>query len=508
MNKYITLLGFIFMLCSTVESAAQEVNSLSVGSDRSVISAHGVNGEAWLPEVTIISSAKVSSQEDLYATLKPEIERQLSYLIGNIHGLEGGAALHEATISDLQALEDLESGETRYRYTAELDIVLAHQQVISAEEALSLPMILPERVDDQSLRALFDRYSRDCNPNPHKSYSSEHYWYYFRPRAFYCPLREGADGHPSLISAELSFTPRVEQLSERSPKYEAYWSDGRLVVTSVYALVGGLLGEQGEENYEMVFKELIREYGEPIKINDESVLGRSFVGLDKPVIHATFTTPRGPLEIHLFLINSLDTPSHREGDDLSSFVETYNELTRVSDLVIYNGHARYGSDNAKLDAIGQAQAQHHQLFFVNTCGSYTYGLPRVEAMYRELNQEAERPDQYLDLVLNGMPAMGHEIAYMNMRYINALVTAEESYLSILESLYPKQQMLVLSSPSAPSKADLGRAGGGEMSSLRTLEPIEPSRAQGCDAKTRHRSGLIYMIVALLLLILRVSKPNY
>ena len=36
------------------------------------------------------------------------------------------------------------------------------------------------------------------------------------------------------------------------------WRDDKLIVTAVYALVGGLLAEQGQEAYQMVFKDLVR----------------------------------------------------------------------------------------------------------------------------------------------------------------------------------------------------------------------------------------------------------
>ena len=45
-----------------------------------------------------------------------------------------------------------------------------------------------------------------------------------------------------------------------------------------------------------------------------------------PLIEATFATPKA-LRIHLFLINSLDQPSH-ERDALSDFRERYNALTK------------------------------------------------------------------------------------------------------------------------------------------------------------------------------------
>lgn len=52
-----------------------------------------------------------------------------------------------------------------------------------------------------------------------------------------------------------------------------------------------------------------------------------------------------------------------------------------------------------------------------------------------------------------MPIMGHKITYMNLRYIHALVLAQESYQSILKDVYPKQQMLVLSSQDYTLKND-------------------------------------------------------
>ena len=499
-TKSIIKLCFILqvMLCSI--GAAQPV-SLKSEYLSPMISAHGTLGAAWLPEVRLVSSQKVIEDEDLSLILRPEIDRQLSYLVGNVHGLEGGVALHTAKVSDIQAVEDLEGGLTRYRYTAELEMVLVNELAPSHGESISLSMIIPEQVDDESTFSIFDRYGADCNPNPHRSYQPENYWYYFRPRAYYCPLSEGAVDDPLMMDVELIFEVGAAEKHNISPKYEAYWSDGRLVVTAVYALVGGLLGEQGQENYEMVFKELIREYGAPSEINDGSLLESSRLDTNTPVVHATFETPRGPLEVHLFLINSLDTPSHHEGDELMGFVAEYNKLTQYSDLVIYNGHARYGSDNAKLNALGQAQPKHYQLFFVNTCGSYTYGLPRVKSLYESLNQDTEYPKAYLDLILNGMPAMGHEIAYMNLRYIKALVTAEESYFEILQSLYAKQQMLVLTDRASSSKGDAGAQGSTVTSSLRTVESVKPATSQGCDLPAG-RSDHFALVLAVFVLIFR------
>ena len=494
-HRYILSLIFCLIQLSPMVCLAFETIP---STQRIPISVHGVSGQLDIIESFLIAE-EIDSQ-DLVKALRPQINLQLKYLVGQIHGLEGGLELHLTKINELEKLESLSNGLARYRYTATINAVLSSAWVLSSDESLSLSLYLPKQVDELSLKAIYDRYSSDCIPNPHRSYADTNYWYYFRPQAYYCPLREQQQASEQLISIDLIFTPHPKQTSEVYPRYDSMWSDGKLVVTSVYALVGGLLGEQGQEAYEMVFKDLVRTYGTPIEINNESLLNRAILDIDTPIIEATFTTPKGPLEVHLFLINSLDKPSHYDGDELTNFIDHYNALTQVSDLVIYNGHARYGSDNTKLDAIGTSLAQHHQLFFVNTCASYTYGMPNSTQRVYEVNQEKTRPSDFLDLIVNAMPAMGHEIAYMNLRYINALVLAQESYQSILKDMYPKQQMLVLSSQDNDLKNDRVQSDPAQVEA--ELRIAKGQSASGCDAHKNSACMPFYILLILFLIVTR------
>ena len=444
--------------------------------DAGLISAHGVAGRVVLKAVPLIADDSLDLDGEISDELRAAIFRQSQYLVGNIHGIEGGLSLHSATLSRVSRGERLADGLARYHYDLEADAVITQSAAPPAGERASFPVVLPERVDEESLRAFFDKYSADCVPNPYKSYRREGYWYYFRPEAYDCPLREAASMVESgAVYTTLSFEAAPAREDEPKPEYARFWEDGRLVVTAVYALVGGLLGEQGLESYEQVFDGLRRSYGEPVSINDEAFLGAQRFDLDRPVIEATFETPRGPLEVHLFLINTLDAPSHEEGDALASFFEDYDALSQRSDLLIYNGHARYGADNAKLDALGSFSGGRHQLFYVNTCASYTYGLPQVREQLLALNAEAEAPEHALDLILNGMPAMGHEIATMNLRVIDALVVAEESYRSILSDLYAKQQLLVLR---GADRREVGAGEAGKVDLVTGQRPVAPSAYDG------------------------------
>ena len=445
MSRYLFI---ALLLCTTYpqpSSAQNESDDSAPVKTMIATSIHGVAGVISLTEVPLIAPDVSSDSSELERELRPEIHRQLQYLVGNLHGIEGGLELHDAHIFDVEKLEKLEEDLARYQYSAEINGVIVKSSAPAPGERADIRVFLPERTDDASIQSLFDDYSADCVPNSLRTYKSETYWYDFRPNAFYCPLSDwDVEVHPEhLIKMMMTFEAAPLTTVETYPEYDAVWSDGKLVVTGVYALVGGLLAEQGQESYQIVFEEMVRTYGAPISINDPTLLDLNHIGTDTPVIDATFETPRGPLEVHLFLINSLDTPSHKEGDALKSFVKDYNELSKTSDLIIYNGHAHHGADNARLDAIGVFAPERYQVFFVNTCASYTYGLPRVRQRILDLNQDMPDPEAFLDMIVNGMPAMGHEIAYMNQRYIKALVDAKDSYQTILSDMYAQQQMLVL-----------------------------------------------------------------
>ena len=524
----ISLVSCVFL---TPQSSWAKQENLELGTHKmpdpsspthSPIAMHGTAGRAVLNHLTLIAP-DFPDTETLSVDLRPYMHKQLQYLVGNLHGFEGGVELHNFEIITLQkqdlsslALDSLEEGLASYQYSVAVDALILSSLAPEAGQSKIFPVFLPQKVDEVSLKALFDTYGPDCNPNPHKSYKAQTYWYDFRPQAYYCVLNQSTDLNPPyLIQTDMHFTAFTSQKQEISPDYQAIWSDGKLVVTAVYALVGGLLGEQGQEGYQQVFKDLVRTYGKPSYINHDFLVDARRIDIDTPVIDALFDTPRGPLEVHLFLINSLENPSHVDGDELETFVEDYNVWTQQSDLVIYNGHAHHGRDNANLDALGVFSPNHYQIFYVNTCASYTYGLPRIQEQYRLLNQETVHPRGFLDLVVNGMPAMGHEIASMNGRYIHALVEAQESYPRLLEGMYSKQQMLVLYNQDAPSlvsKSDQSSVLNDSNSSRFTSVDVDQNqlksiRQSGCQLGSSSSSHHLWIGLMMLMFFLRKSRQT-
>ena len=517
--RRLTYVALSLSLCAGLEvssaSAEEEVTSRDITR---AISLHGVTGTLTLPKVTLIAPDRDLADLEQQAEVRAEVSEQLRYLVGNLNGLEGGLELHRAEMNDLEKVELLDDESALYRYSAEINAVVKSSES-APSEVTQIRGYLPARVDPQGLEAVFSTYGADCVPNSLRSYDPEVYWYDFRPNAFYCPLAGAAGGadlkHVVAVDMTLRAAPEID--TPLYPRYREFWRDGRLVVTAVYALVGGLLAEQGQEGYQMVFEEMVRTYGEPTSMNRPELLNDDHLDTDTPVIHATFETPRGPLELHLFLINSLETPSHVEGDDLSQFVEEYNELSSVSDFMIYNGHAHHGADNARLDELGIFAPRKHQLFFVNTCASYTYGLPQVQRRVLDLNRGEESPHEYLDMVVNAMPAMGHEIAYMNQRYIKALVSAEESYQSILADMYAQQQMLVLYADSKARSAELDKGDFDPSRAADLPEPVVGSSApmsinaqSGCDATLQSRRTTPFWLILICLLVgglKRGSRPS-
>ena len=209
----ITFLSFLFGLTEVL--ANDDPNSLR----DQIISAHGTAGRAWLPHVELIAENLDEEGDLLLASLQPQIERQLKYLVGQFHGLEGGVELHQIEITDVRKQHVLDQVLAQYRYSVEMNAILAKTVIPKGSERTQLSFWLPNRVNDENLTMIFDEYHRDCVPNPHKSYSEDHYWYYFRPSAYYCSLNQPdlkeSDG---VTRVELLFDPIIARTESTGPR--------------------------------------------------------------------------------------------------------------------------------------------------------------------------------------------------------------------------------------------------------------------------------------------------
>ena len=56
---------------------------------RTVISAHGISGRLKVTKAFLLTENHNEDKKDLVSILNPQINLQLKYLVGQIHGLEG-----------------------------------------------------------------------------------------------------------------------------------------------------------------------------------------------------------------------------------------------------------------------------------------------------------------------------------------------------------------------------------------------------------------------------------
>ena len=97
MNKHINSVIFsVAVQCLALSAHANPNSDGSLtaevdASSRAVpTTAHGVTGRIKLTQVSLINSEVASVDGRLTPAICAEVHRQLQYLVGNLHGIEGG----------------------------------------------------------------------------------------------------------------------------------------------------------------------------------------------------------------------------------------------------------------------------------------------------------------------------------------------------------------------------------------------------------------------------------
>ena len=85
---YLCIITVVLNISSSVVNAQEQRDH-----QREVISAHGQAGWVWLPEVQLTAEDLALEGEPLLSALEPQLLTQLRYVMGNLHGIESGAAM-------------------------------------------------------------------------------------------------------------------------------------------------------------------------------------------------------------------------------------------------------------------------------------------------------------------------------------------------------------------------------------------------------------------------------
>jgi hypothetical protein len=361
------------------------------------------------------------------------VRKQLRYAVGYLNGRNGSPSLDRTIVESVEATgEDVGAGLAAFKYKARL--VVALDKIAHAGGPSSLDLILPRRVDNVSLAAFVKQYKTDCAMGLNLSPTVENYWYYYRPEAFYCPLKAPslAADKDAAVSIPMALSPRPEGPTTY-PEYDLLWQAGRLRYTGIFMRVDSVFGDVGEESMAATARYLIQAFGEPTIVVPQGLTQSQLKlriqqnRLEANEVRLTFASASGPIDVTLFLLESLQAPDV----SVPAFIEKYDEILRSPGVIAFNGHASYGVDVERFSSLGSVGTGAHHLFVLNACDSFAYEAPALREAHRQANAASATPDGFFDLVTNAMPAPAYDMPAINMAFVVGAASKTRSYSDIL-----------------------------------------------------------------------------
>jgi hypothetical protein len=344
------------------------------------------------------------------------VEKQILHLFGPMERAETSAVPKEDHQISIEKVEKLDSGDYRitYSYTGTV--------VVEKGPRKYLEIILPNNPDTIYTDSLVN--DKTYCSDPHYPNEGD-FWYFWSPDAYSrkCPLKEGV--HFSRISAHIT---REKNDSISYPEYHR------------------LADRQGEiEIWALFGMDDPSQAHDPLKSKDTSAAsyrglrsGLLAMGFQSVEISADLLERWVPEHDSSFTLERLEKKSGKQNlvvnlffgesgiDEKSqAFHYLFRRGIKDSAILIYDGHSGLGghldlAEIAKLrDFEFEFPKDKYQIFFFNSCTSYTYYNARYlqRKMKRGRNQSATK---HLDLLVNGLATYFDEEQIGNLALIRAV----------------------------------------------------------------------------------------
>lgn len=413
----------LFMLClaTCLGHARGGAPSFRFDSDASIC----LDGE--ISDMVLWS--KTRNAEDL----ELEMFCQLFYLTGLLNHHEGSADIGHATLRILQDKDPKGTGFREVRYKANFLVSWPRQEKIPT----TLPIALPRQADEEGMSRFFNTHYQDCSKTTeHPDLGFATYYYYYRPNAEYCTIFKKQ--HSDISYGSLRLRPSKKQSQDKYPEYHKVWEDGKLVATAIFCLSKPTdikEDDQGIVAYNRMYEMLLQKFGKPAKAN---VIFDGKPGTKHPDIELQwYFKGVGTININILL----STQKYLEDMD-QAFKDRYNQRTRISDYISYNGHSGYGTNIGTLATMGSFTPGQWQLYYINGCHSFCYFQDDLDLAHQAVNP-GSKPYDYVDLITNGMSAYFMNNAPSNMVIISALIEKKQTYRQIFEYLDESQKPCVM-----------------------------------------------------------------
>jgi hypothetical protein len=388
------------------------------------------HGSVALDAVIDAGRAVVSRPE----AARGEIARQLFYAIGQLNGVNAGAEMQRVQIKVVTATARADGLYDAF-YTARLFVAWPRESPIPH----AYTVVLPSGGDTRTLSAFFQRYgtTKRCLDDAAVDVNIDNIWYWYRPLKPGCPLTWAQQ---SDLGARMAMRLQVSAANTENkyPEYGKVWEDGRLTATAIFSKNKEFAQSETDEGvvaYRSFYSDLVAAFGRPTAT---SLPGNATPGLAHPKLALAFETPSGPLDVHVFLVESLSHALERD----AVFVDSYGKRTLSSDFVAYSGHSGFGANVQRLSTSGRFTPGKYQIFLLNGCDSFAYVDTALRDAHHAANPSAT-PHKYYDVITNAMPSFFHMNATATMAVLRALVGKHKTYRQLLGDFDPKQRATVM-----------------------------------------------------------------
>lgn len=385
----------------------------------------------------VIESLQLITATHDETKLRDEITDQLLYLTGTMIEVKGGADVGHAEIKILSREPYRGSRRVRrVRYSAKLLVGWARGTAVPAGFRLAFP----PRLDTFGKRRYYNTFRNTCSYDPSDpDISLESFYYYYRPNVATCNLHKTQFSENEVSYATMALKKSALQSVNKYPEYGKIWQDGVFAATMIFGTdKPGATSHQdkGINQYNQMYLWLRRNFGTPTYMN-VWLQPNSLPGSRYPDVEMHWQLSDGrKLDLNILLIKK---ETLQEAD--AKFQTRYNERTRHSDFVSYNGHSGFGANIRALAAMGTFLTGQYQLYLINGCATFMYVDDALRKAHQDVNP-GSKPYEFFDVITNADLAPFATLHTENALVIKAVVEQHATYREILAQFSPRQTAIV------------------------------------------------------------------
>lgn len=361
---------------------------------------------------------------------KGQIDEQLLYTIGHLNGDNSVGRLDRVDLSNVQTT-DLPDGTFRVDYHAKMLVAWGKRDNVPQTYELKMP----KDVSNAGLEAFTEAYSHSCVDFGAHDVDTSSMWYYYRPNQSRCQLKDDD-------IAAFTATATVSDINTtgKYPEYDKIWEDDVLKAVVVFgkneadATQNWDAGISAYNSFLAKMKTELREFDVVTEPADVA----SNPGVNTPDV--TFRADLGDgksVEIVALLVDGVRVAG-------PEFDARYEELSGKADFIAYFGHSGLGANIRALARKGRWEQGQYVVVFMNGCDTYTYVDRSLADAHAAVNPNQESDYQYIDLLMNAMPAFFRSNANNAVAVIRALMSFDDplTYEKMFEGIDSAQVVIV------------------------------------------------------------------